>query len=102
MQTQTLFFVFWLGALGACACSTETPTSAVVDNDYPGVSDASRATEVTGYKVWGGETLFRDAVAPGGQGVTQRTVFGRSMAYAVLAVGWDPSSRTAPTSFVAI
>ncbi len=96
-------FAFGLLTPWLAACSTETPTTAIVDNAYPSVPDgASNAGEVTVYKVWYGATLFRFPVAPGGESESERTELGSATAYAVLAPGWAPSSATAPTQFVAV
>jgi hypothetical protein len=104
------------------ACSGEDPTQVVVDSDYPPVADdgldggrsaadgldggrsaadGDPATEMTVYKVWWVTTLLPDPVAPGQEGQVQRTVPGADHAYAVLAPGWDPSSGTPPTRFIA-
>lgn len=83
-------------------CSSENPTQVVVDNDYAAVPEGGdTATEMTVYKVWWVTTLMPDAVAPGGEGQTQRTVPASDFAYAVLAPGWDPRSGSPPTRFVA-
>lgn len=77
-------------------CGTETPTEAVVSNGYP----ASEALAV--YRAWYATTLFGDPLAPESASAAQRTVPGSATAYAVLALGWDPSSKAKPTSFVPI
>ena len=77
-------------------CGTETPTEAVVTSGY------AKSDAITVYRVWYATTLFRDPVAPGSTSGTERTVPGSALAYAVLAVGWDPSSNEKPSSFVAV
>src|SRR5215469_11192668 len=74
--------------LAATSCATEDATIAVVDNGYP--------TKITVFKVWWQTTVFVDAVAPGGEGTAERTVPATDTAYAILAPGWDPSSKTPP------
>jgi len=82
-------------------CETEDATMAVVDNAYPVASDGAATTEITVYKVWWRTTLFLDAVAPGAEGATERTVPTTDTAYAVLAPGWDPSSPHPPAVLLA-
>lgn len=78
------------------ACATESPTEAIVANGYGDASDLSL------YRVWYATTLFRDPLGPGEASAPERTVPGTAMAYAVLAVGWDPSSSATPTEFVPV
>jgi hypothetical protein len=79
------------------ACETETPTSAVVDNGYDPIPDGGDASkELTVYKAWWSTTLFTAAVAPRAESEPERTVPASDTAYAILAVGWDPSSSTPP------
>ena len=85
----------------ASACETETPTTAVVDNAYPTIPDGGDTSkEVTVFKVWYTTTLFSDPVAPGAESPEQRTIPTRDTVYAILAVGWDPSSTTPPTTLL--
>jgi hypothetical protein len=92
-----------ISLLGAVACDTENPTMVVADNDYPVLPDGGDPTlEMTVFKVWWVTSLLPDPVPPGGEGQPQRTVPGTDFAYAVLAPGWDPSSLTAPSRFVAV
>ena len=78
------------------ACATESPTEAVVSDRYGESSGLSL------YRVWYATTLFRDPLGPGEASAPERTVPGTAMAYAVLAVGWDPSSNATPTEFVPV
>jgi hypothetical protein len=92
-----------ISLLGAVACDTEDPTRVVADNDYPVLPDGSDpALEMTVFKVWWVTSLLPDPVLAGGEGQPQRTVPGTDFAYAVLAPGWDPSSPTPPSRFVAV
>jgi hypothetical protein len=87
---------------GPLGCDTENATTVVVDNDYPSIPDGGDAmTEMTVFKVWWVTTLLPDAVRPGGEGQVQRTVPNTDYAYAVLAPGWDASSRTPPSKVLA-
>jgi hypothetical protein len=83
--------------VGLSACDTEDPTMVVVDNDFPAAGEAAAPTGGTAvFKVWWVTSLLPDPVAPGGEGLAERTVPATDFAYAVLAPGWDPSSATAP------
>jgi hypothetical protein len=89
--------------LGAAACETPDPTSAVVDNAYP----ASPATALTGpqivvYKVWWSATLFKEPVVPAASSDVERSVPESDTAYALLAPGWDPASGSPPTTLVPV
>jgi hypothetical protein len=91
-----------IALLANAGCATESATQVVVDDDYAPVPDGGDPrTEMTVYKVWWSTTLLPDAVRPGAEGQTQRTVPNRDFAYAVLAPGWDPSSGSPPTRFLA-
>jgi hypothetical protein len=99
-------FARWLvsmSLLGVVACDTEDPTMVVADNDYPVLPDGGDpALEMTVFKVWWATSLLPDPVLAGSEGQPQRTVPGTDFAYAVLAPGWDPSSQTPPSRFVAV
>lgn len=82
--------------LGAAACETPDPTSAVVDNAYP------EPSQVVVYKVWWAATLFNDPVVPGASSDIQRSVPESDVVYALLAPGWDPVSGSPPTKLVAV
>ncbi len=85
------------------ACETETPTTAVVENDYPAVSDGGDpAQELSIYKVWYSTTVFLDPLAPGQESDSQRIVPASDHAYVLLAAGWDPSSTTTPAKLIPI
>ncbi|MDP9151633.1 MAG: hypothetical protein M3O36_17060 [Myxococcota bacterium] len=91
-----------MALLGAVACETESPTTVVVDNDYSVVPDGGNpATLMTVFKVWWVTSLMPDAVGPGGEGQSQRTVPNADFAYALIAPGWDPSSSTPPSRLFA-
>jgi hypothetical protein len=99
-------FARWLvsiSLLGVVACDTEDATMVVADNDYPVLPDGGDPTlEMTVFKVWWVTSLLPDPVLPGGEGEPQRTVPSTDFAYAVLAPGWNPSSLTPPSRFVAV
>lgn len=100
--TSRRWLPLFLLAAALSACGTETPSEAVVVNDYgAAASDGSFAGEVTIYRAWYATTLFREPLGPGEQSAPQRTVPGKARAYVVLAVGWDPTSSAPPSSFVA-
>ncbi len=82
-------------------CATETPTTAIVDSRYPAIADGGDiGSALTVYKVWYATTLFRDPIAPGGESKMERTTPGADYAYAVLAVGWVPSSPEPPSALI--
>ncbi len=84
-------------------CETEDPTFAVVDNDFPMLTDGGTTPDsVAVYKVWWSSTLFSTPVAPGAESQSNRVVTGSDVAYALLAPAWDPSSGTAPTSLLPV
>jgi hypothetical protein len=96
-----------LVALSALAlvsgCETETATSAVVDNSYPPFGDGGDpATQVVVYRAWYATALFKGALAPGDTSEAERVVPATNYAYALLAVGWDPSSAEPPARFVVV
>lgn len=96
-------FTTLLAALSIFGCETETPTTALVRNDYPAVPDGGDpATEVTVWKAWYVSSVFLDPVAPGGASDAQRTVSSSDYVYAIVAPGWDPSSMTPPAQLIPV
>lgn len=85
------------------ACDTETATQAVIDNGYATLADGGDPTmQTVVYRGWWQATYFPDAVAAGSESSEYRTVPGSDTAYALLAVGWDPSSTTPPTVLIPV
>jgi hypothetical protein len=87
-------------AVFVSACGTEDPTMVVADNLYAPPDGGDRSKEISVFKVWWVTSMMPDPVAPGGEGEAERTVPSTDFAYAVLAVGWDPSIATAPTRLI--
>jgi hypothetical protein len=89
--------------IGAPGCGTETPTEAIVVNSYPSLPDGGAGFHgITVYRAWWETTLFRAPVAPGQKSDVERTVPGSARAYAVLAVGWDPSLPGVPLALIPV
>lgn len=87
----------------ALGCETESPSTAVVENAFPVPMDGGDPSQqLTVYRVWYSTTLFLDPVSPGQVSDPQRTVPGSDYAYALLAVGWDPSSTAPPATLIAL
>ena len=85
------------------ACETETPTSVLVDNGYPALSEGGApAQQTVVYRAFWGATYFADPVAGGATSSEQRSAIASELAYAVLAPGWDPASSTPPARFVVV
>jgi hypothetical protein len=84
--------------VGAAACDTPDPTSAVVENAYP-VTDDPRS-QIAVYEAWWAATLFAEPVAAGAASEQERSVPESDFAYALLAPGWDPASGTPPARLV--
>jgi hypothetical protein len=76
----------------APACDTETPTSAVVDNDSTN----------TVYKAWWSTSLFATPIAASKESESERAIPATDFVYALLAPGWDPASGPAPTRLVVV
>lgn len=90
-------------AAGLAACETETPTTASVRNDYTALADGGDpATQTVVCRALYASTLFLDPVAPGDTSAKHRTVPSTDYVYAVLAMGWDPSSGAAPTTLIPV
>ena len=84
-----------LATLAGC---DDTPTTAVVENAFPAVSDAAPPAPTSVYptsvyRVWWVTTLFANAIAPGASSLTERTIPAADYAYALLAPGWCHWSR---------
>jgi hypothetical protein len=96
----------WLVALLAVAalagCETADPTTAVVENGYSPAVDADPSAGVTVYKAWWSVALFADPVAVGQTSAPVRVVPGTDLAYALLAPGWNPASRSKPTVLIPV
>ena len=78
------------------ACEGETPTSAVLENQY------ASTTNKTVYRAWWLTTYFDRPVAAGTSSETLRSVPATDVAYVLLAPGWDPASAGPPTVFSAL
>lgn len=77
----------------AAGCNGTPPTYVSLDN----------ASHAALYQGWWQAVSFADPVSPGASSGPQPTVpASDNTAYVVLAPGWDPSSQTAPTSFVVL
>jgi hypothetical protein len=93
-------------ALFAAGCNGPPLTFVVFDNDYP----SSSTTPLVVYQGYWLAVPFPNPAAgavggilPGASSAAQSTVpASANLAYAVLAPGWDPTSSTAPTSFVVL
>lgn len=83
-------------------CNTSEPTTAVLSNQYPSVSEASSADSKPVYKGWWSVALFPDAVPPGQVSDPVRIVQGNDYGYALLAPGWEPSTGTPPTTLIPV
>ena len=87
-------------SLLAGGCENAPSTNVVIDNKYP----ASAAGALIVYDAyWQAVSFQGHPVAPGSSSDPQITVpASENTAYVVLAPGWDPTSSTPPTSFVAL
>jgi hypothetical protein len=82
---------------GGCLPASDTSTFAVLDNGYPAPS---------GYVVYAAmwqAVRFTSPIPPGTSSDPQDTVpASANTAYVVLAPGWNPSSATAPSTFIVL
>lgn len=85
-------------ALGFAGCD-KPETAVVIDNDYP----ASTETPMVVYRAQWQAVWFDAAVSPGSSSDPLATLpASANTAYVILAPGWDPTSSSAPTSFVVL
>jgi hypothetical protein len=107
---RTLRFIL-VTAVASClmtlAGCDDTPTTAVVENAFPAVSDAAPPAPTSVYptsvyRVWWVATLFPNAISPGASSETERTIPAADYAYALLAPGWSPADGGAPRRLVAV
>ena len=86
-----------LTALLAAGCNSGDATNAVIDDGYPGPTDAGDATKaIAVYRGWWLVATFPAPVGGGAESGSERVVPGSDYAYMLLAPGWDPSSGSAP------
>lgn len=90
-----------LGLAFGCAllaCGWDTPhTEVVIANAYP----SSTANVI--YEAYWLDNSFTTPIPPGTSSAPLASLFASpNAAYVLLAPGWDPSSSTAPTSFVVL
>jgi len=83
----------------AAGCNGAPQTYVSLDNAYP----PSKASPTVVYQGWWQAVAFGAPIVPGGSSGLQPTVpASDNTAYVVLAPGWDPNTRTMPTSFVVL
>ena len=81
-------------------CNTSEPTTAVLSNEYPSVSDATSAELMPVYKGWWSVAQFPEAVPAGQVSDPVRIVQGSDYGYALLAPGWDAATGAPPTTLI--
>ena len=87
----------------AAAGCNDQPTTVLVQNDYPEPAGGAASQPVmTVFKLWWVTTLFARPVAPGAISESERTIPGTDFAYALIAPGWSPDSRTPPARLIAL
>jgi hypothetical protein len=83
-------------ALG-CEPPSTTSTFVVLQNDYP------RASGLVIYQAFWQAVSFQTPIPPGSSSDPENTVpASPNTAYVVLAPGWNPSSKTTPTTFIVL
>lgn len=95
IQTIATCALFLASFLSAC---DQPHTDVVLDNNYQ-----PSATPLVVYRALWQAISFQTPVAPGFSSDPQSTVpASANSAYVLLAPGWDPTSSTPPTSFIAM
>jgi hypothetical protein len=95
MNQLRIFDLLWLALPLCSACATSDPTTAVLINQYPVLTNAGSASgSTTVYQAWWAVALFAEPVPAGQESDPVRVVEGTDYAYALLAPGWDPTSGT--------
>jgi hypothetical protein len=92
----------WLACLVASsslACDTDTPTTALIENDW---APSEATPPFTVYRVWYQSTLFFEPLAFGESSAAQRIVNGSAYAYALVALDFDPLGGGEPRRFLAL
>jgi hypothetical protein len=83
-------------------CDTSEPTTAVLSNEYPPVSEAGAADSMPVYKGWWSVAQFPEAVPAGQVSDAVRIVEGSDYGYALLAPGHAVATGAPPTALVAL
>lgn len=84
----------------SAGCNSAEPTSAVLSNEYPSVSDESAADAMPVYKGWWSVAQFPEPVPAGQVSDPVRIVQGSDYGYALLAPGWDATTGAPPETLI--
>lgn len=86
-----------LALIASAGCDRAPQATVVLDNDYAPMA----AVALPVYFALWQAVVFADPVAPGSSSPVESSLAATdNTAYVVLAPGWDPTSKTPPTSFI--